>query len=119
MSNRKHNTNSSEAYKSLDPDNLRKMYKDILWALGNLPDGGTWEQIAIILKEKESRIWRRLNEIEAMELIHRDGRRTLSSGRYGSIWRLGKAGEVAKTEKSLPGRTVSEYSKAILQTSLF
>lgn len=120
MSNRKHNKNSSDAYKSLDPDKIRQVYKDILFALGNLPEGGTYETIAQVLKVKESRVWKRLAEIEQMELIHRDGRKILSSGRFGSVWKIGKPGTATKPEKSLPGKTISDFSKTLIrQPTLF
>jgi predicted transcriptional regulator len=113
MSNRKRNENSSAAFRSLDPAQLSKTYSDIIFALQNMPDGGTWEQIAKVLKEKESRIWKRLNELGANNLIHRDGRRVLSSGRFGSIWKIGPEGAAATTEKSLPGPTIADHSRAI------
>jgi predicted transcriptional regulator len=119
MSNRKVNENSSAAFRSLDPAQLSKTYADILFALKNMPDGGTWEQIAKVLKEKESRIWKRMNELGANNLIHRDGRRILSSGRFGSVWKIGPEGSAATTEKALPVLSVSDYAKAILQPTLF
>ena len=119
MAKRKLASTSLDAYKSLDPSQLRQMYKDILFALGNMPEGGTYESISAALKVKESRVWKRLGEMERMELIHRDGRKTLSSGRMGSIWKLGKAGEVKPPEKAVPGKSVSDYARAILQTTLF
>jgi hypothetical protein len=119
MSNRKVNENSSAAFRSLDPSQLSKTYADIMFALKNMPDGGTWEQIAKVLKEKESRIWKRLNELGANNLIHRDGRRVLSSGRFGSIWKIGPPGTEPTTEKALPGKSVVDYSREIIQPSLF
>lgn len=120
MSNRKHNQNSSDAFKSLDPNQIRQVYKDILFALGNLPDGGTYETIATVLKVKESRIWKRTGEMEQMGLIHRDGRKILSSGRYGSVWKIGKPGSTKSTEKAIPGKSVSDYAKKLIrQPTLF
>lgn len=106
---------SLDAYKSIDPEHLRKMYKDILYVLGQMPNGGSYEDISIALKIKESRVWKRLGEMERMDLIHRDGRKTLSSGRQGSIWRLWKNNEILKREKFPPGKTAHEHAKSIIQ----
>jgi|GEM_PF-3955856 hypothetical protein len=110
---------SIDAYTSLDPERLRKMYKDILWALGQTPEGATFEQLARMLKVKDAQVWRRLAEIEKMYLIHRDGRRVLSSGRFGSIWKNGPPGSEPTVEKALPGKSVADYSREIIQPSLF
>ena len=119
MPKRKLRSTSLDAYKSLDPAQLRQMYKDILFALGNMPDGGSYEEISKALKVKESRVWKRLGEMESMELIHRAGKKMLSSGRQGSIWKIGKFKFNPVVEKILPGPSVSDYAKAILQTTLF
>jgi hypothetical protein len=116
MPKRKKDANSLAAYKALDPSQLRKMYKDIIEALGNMPDGGTFEQIAASLHVKDETVWRRLSEVEGMGLIHRDGRRLLSSGKtHGAIWKLGPSTEtVKKKEHVMRGKTIVQFSKAIL-----
>jgi hypothetical protein len=119
MSQRKYNQNSSEAYKSLDPDSMRQIYKDILFALGNMPEGATYEQLAQALKVKESRVWKRLGEMSDMQLIHRDGRRMLSSNRMGSIWKKTVSDSAPSTPTRHPkGKNASEYAVAIIQQSI-
>lgn len=111
---------SKDALASLDPEHLRKMHRNILYALGQIPGGGTWEELARILKMKNEQVWKRLNEMERIGLIHRAGRKMLSSGRQGTNWKVLSAGaSIVMPEKSIPGPTVSDYSKAILQQSLF
>jgi hypothetical protein len=120
MPKRKLQSTSLNAYKSLDPENIRQMYKDIVFVLGQMQGGGSYEDIAKALKVKESRVWKRLGEAERIGLIHRSGRKILSSGRAGSIWKVGPKGASLVIEnKGLPGPSVSDYAKAILQTSLF
>lgn len=94
---------SLEAYNSLDPSSLREIYQRIIWALSQIGEG-TWEDIARCLKERDSKIWRRLNELQKMDLIYRtENKKVLSSGCKGFTWRL--------TLKGSP--TVSDYSRNI------
>lgn len=87
MTKRKNTDTSIEAYRSLDPNNLADIYSRILWALSQITEG-TWEDISIALKEKDSRIWRRLNEMQKMDLIYRtEHKKVLSSGRKGFTWK--------------------------------
>lgn len=106
---------SKEAFKSLNPDDLIEIYRNILKALGAL-NKGTFEEIAAYLKVDKSRVWKRLSEMERMELIYRPGtKKLLKSGRNGYEWAL-RSTYIPKTdaaEKSLKGTTVSDYSKKI------
>lgn len=80
-------TTSKEAYQSLDPQQIRDIYKRILWALSQIGEG-TYEMIAQALKEKESRIWKRLKEMSDLNLIYRtENKKMLSSGRMGFTWK--------------------------------
>lgn len=119
MNNKKSITTSVEAYKSLNPEDLREMYRDIMKALGVLGIA-SFEDIAAHLKVEKSRVWRRLAEMERMELIYRPGtKKILKSGRQGYEWALTSA-NIVKTEKSeraLPGKTVADYSKSIQDIS--
>lgn len=116
MSKRKNPPTSTEAYKSIDPSTIRKMYKDILGTL-NIIETGTYEDIASFLEEKPERIWRRLSEMGEMGLIHRPGdRKLMSSGRYGMVWKIGAAVEPEKKKKKImKGPSVADFSRAILQ----
>lgn len=79
---------SLDAYKSLNPDDIRSIYARIKWALSNIGEG-TWEDIGKILNEKDSKIWRRLSEMERLEIIYRtENKKVLSSGRKGYTWKL-------------------------------
>ena len=119
MSKRKNPSTSIDAYKSLDPASIRQIYKDILWTLGQMPGGATYEELATAMKIKESRVWKRLGEMESMGLIHRNGRKTLSSGRAGSIWKVLKKGaRIVMPDKIPPGKTVQDFSRAIHQVGL-
>lgn len=115
MSKRKNPPTSTAAFKSLDPEKIRKMYKDILSSLGAL-GSGTYEDIANDLHEKPERIWRRLSEMGDMGLIHRPGdRKLMSSGRYGMVWKVGAGPDIQKKKKVLKGPSVADFSRAILQ----
>jgi DNA-binding Lrp family transcriptional regulator len=80
-----------------------------------MPDGGTFEQIAASLHVKDETVWRRLSEVEGMGLIHRDGRRLLSSGKtLGAIWKLGPSTEtIQREQKVMKGKTVADHAVAI------
>lgn len=115
---------SLSAYRSLDPDNLRQIYKDIVMALRKI-EKGTYEEVAAAMKIEPSRVWKRMNEIEKMGLICRPGdKKLLSSGRNGFVWHLTEnvSKEVKPVEKSMKGNSVSFYTKninKIIQQSLF
>jgi len=79
---------SVEALKSLDAESIRNIYKRISWALSKLGEG-TWEDISRKLKEKDSKIWRRLSEMQRLNMVSRtDNKKVLSSGRKGYTWKL-------------------------------
>lgn len=120
MSNKQIPETSREAYKSLDPATLNERYQRILWALGQIGEG-TFQDVAKVLKLPDSVIWKRLSDLGKWGLIYRPGnKKILSSGRAGFTWKVVKNGESQPTtEKSLPGKTVSHYSKVILQSQLF
>lgn len=106
---------SKEAFKSLEPDKIRLMYKKILTAL---QDAGlaTYEEVAILLNEKPERIWKRLPEMLKLGLVHRPGeRKVMSSGRQGFVWKVGPGTDVTKQRKKvMKGPTVAQFAKAIL-----
>lgn len=105
---------SIEAFRSLKSEEMQKTYLDIIWALSVLKTG-TFENIATFLKCSPGKIWRRLGELESKyKLIHRPGeKKPLKSGRNGYVWALNADTPIA--ERPLPGRTISDYSKAINQ----
>jgi predicted transcriptional regulator len=88
MSKRKVPDTSLDAYRSLDAGKLLEIYARIKWALSQIGEG-TWEDIGRVLKEKDSKIWRRLSEMERLEIIYRtENKKVLSSGRKGYTWKL-------------------------------
>lgn len=111
---------SLAAFRSLDPVQMAEIYQRILWSLGQIGEG-TFEQIAVSLRLPKERVWKRLSELQKQGLIFRPGNKwPLSSGRLGYTWKLVVNGNENHkiTEKSLPGKTVADYSKAITQLSL-
>jgi|ERR1700744_3963815 len=121
MSKIKQPQTSVDAYKSLDPEKIAKIYLQIVWALGSIGPA-TYEGIAEYLKVEPVKIWKRMSEAHRLGLIHRTGNRMfMKSGRQGFVWAAGKGEEdsVKKKHRVLKGPTVSEYSKAILQPTLF
>lgn len=105
---------SRDAYKSLEPEKIAKMYLNIVKAL---EEGGpmTYEGIAAHLGEKPERVWKRMSEAHRLGLVHRTGdRKTMSSGRQGFIWAAGGTPEpVKKRERVMKGKTVADYSVSI------
>lgn len=116
MSKRKAPPNTSiDAYHSLQPEHLAEIYRKILEALGKIGEG-TFEEIASVAKLPKDRVWRRMNELQKLELVYRPGnKRPLRSGRLGYTWMLTDK-SVPKTqnaERALKGKPVHEYAKSI------
>ena len=92
---------SLDAYHSLDPAQLRDIYKQILAALHFLKSA-TFEEIAAYMKVDKDRVWKRMSELQKMDLVYRPGgKKKLRSGRLGYLWAL--------TLKGTP--TVQDYSR--------
>jgi len=108
---------SIEAFRSLDPAKISEIHKRILAGLSAL-GSGTYEDLAVYLRLEPQRVWRRLSELHKAGLIHRTGeRKVLRSGRQGFVWREGAETTPPIIEKSLPGPSISDFSKAIQQVS--
>lgn len=126
MAKKKLPETSLEAYKSLDPTQLIEIYRQIIWGLSQIGEG-TFEEIAAAIKLPRERVWKRMTDLEKMGLAYRPGnKRLLKSGRNGFTWMLTQEGvpKTTVTEKSLKGKSVSDYSKeltkpAVKQTELF
>lgn len=107
---------SIDAYKTLDPAKLRKDYRDIVAALREIKSG-TFEQIAKHLKRKPEQVWKRLSEARNLGLVERTTeRRQLSSGSQGSVWVA--TDKLPITESALPGKTIADFSKALIQPTI-
>jgi len=79
---------SLEAYRSLEPEKMQQIYKDIMGALSVIGEG-TFEDIAANLKIDKSRVWKRLSEMGKLGMIFNTGRKKLlKSNRNGFTWML-------------------------------
>ena len=116
MGKRNNPQTSTDAYKSLDPNNIREMYKKIVSAITDIGPS-TYEQIAVHLNEKPERVWKRLSEMGQINLIHRPGdRRIMASGRCGFVWAIGPSPETTTKKKMvMKGPAVQDFSRAINQ----
>lgn len=114
MSNeRKQPATSIDAYKSLDIASLNEIYRWIIQSLSGLGEA-TFEEIAADLRIDKSRVWKRMSELERMELVYRPGnKRLLKSGRNGYTWMLTNSAN-PKTEKEITYRK-GEKSATITQ----
>lgn len=118
---RKNPETSNEAYRSLKAADISRTKQNILIALAVIKEG-TFEDIAIQCGVKPDTIWKRLSEMANDGKIYRPGnKRPLKSGRLGYTWMLVSKGIAPTkiTERSLPGQSVSDYSKKLVQPNLF
>jgi predicted transcriptional regulator len=115
MSKRKNPSTSIDAYRSLDTESLRDIYKKILWGLSQIGEG-TYEDIALAIREKEQRVWKRLKEMSDMGLIYRTEKKTLSSGRQGYKWKATLKGSPTVQDHS---REIQSIAKQVKQLSIY
>src|ERR1700743_3079696 len=114
MSKYKKQQTSLAAYKSLYPAKLSKMHNLIIEALTFLGEGN-YEGIASYLKLPEEKVWKRLNECVKLGAIHNTGRTIMTkNNRISYLYGIGPGHGLPKKEKSPRGKTVSDFSKAIL-----
>lgn len=123
MPKRKPVETSLEAYRALQPEQLRQTYKDILFALSQLGEA-TSAEIAKALHVKHEKIWKRPSELSRMGLIYRPGtKRPMPGGKLGYTWKLTQPGQSIEPviEKSLPGESVADFSRKLIpqQQQLF
>lgn len=112
MSKKKLPDTSIDAFRSLDVNDIRQIYARIKWALSNIGEG-TWEDIGRVLNEKDSKIWRRLSEMERLEIIYRtENKKVLSSGRKGYTWKLTPLHAPSVQDHS---RNISKISEEVKQ----
>ena len=118
MSTRKNVATSNDAFKSLEPEQVREIYQKIIEALKVLGTAST-EKIAEYTTIPHPRIHKRVSEMERLEMIFRPGNRVATkSGRTAFVWCLCNQPKVQKTsEKALSGKSVSDYSKALIPKS--
>lgn len=106
---------SKAAFKSLNSNKLNELHLKILAAMQYIGEC-TYEDVASHLGLEPQRIWRRMSELDFANRIHRPGgRKVMKSGRQGMVWVLGSDPHVSKKkEKILKGKTVADFSRAIL-----
>jgi len=115
---------SKAAFRSLKVEELNETYRQILDALREINEG-TFEDLAAYMRVDKSRVWKRLSELDRMELIYRSGnKRMLKSGRMGFTWMLrnpvktdNKAREVAY--KPIEPSIVKSSINVLRQANLF
>lgn len=120
MSKRKYPETSHDAHRSLKVAKVNETYQKILIALSIIREG-TFEDIAREMKVEPDIVWKRLSELHDAGKIYRPGnKRPLKSGRQGYTWMNVTPGVSSKkvTERAMPGKSVSDYSKEITQLSL-
>lgn len=116
---RKNPSTSIDAYKSINAEQKREIYKKIKSAL-QVIGKGTFEQIANHLEMDASKIWKRLSEMERLEIVFRPGEKDkLKSGRRGLVWYLtGSSFPKDRIVEKVPkGKSVADYSRSIHQIS--
>lgn len=115
MAKRKIIETSQEAYKSLQPDQIREIYSKVIEALKVLGMAST-EQISEYTTIPHPRIHKRVSEMEKLEMIYRPGIKVpTKAGRSAYQWTLRNNQPIVerKPEKALPGKPVHEYAKSI------
>src|ERR1700761_9693492 len=104
---RKNPATSKDAYESLDPENIREVYKKIVAALREIKQG-TYEDIANKIRLKPEQVWKRMSEAHRLGFVERTGKRKkMASGREGFIWVA--TDKLPFTESAFPGKTISDF----------
>lgn len=112
---------SIDAFKALTPEKLAKDYADIVFALKCLKQG-SYEQISKVLGWVDmGKCSRRLKELESMQIIYKPGDKVLTSRkRQAFIYKIVENGETSvEPEKIMPGKSVGDYAKELIQKELF
>lgn len=115
MTKRKNPPTSVEAYKSLQPDQIRAIYSKIIEALKVLGMAST-EQISEYTTISHPKIHKRVSEMEKLEMIYRPGTRVpTKAGRTAYQWCLRNNQPITeKSEKALKGPSVVDYSRKLI-----
>lgn len=106
---------SMDAYLSLDKVKITQTHLAITKALEAIGKGN-YEMIAKHMGVPYQKVWKRLKEAVDAKLIHNTGEWVKTEGGYKSyMFAAGPATEtVKKKERVMKGKTVSQFSKAIL-----
>jgi predicted transcriptional regulator len=116
MAKRKFIETSVDAYRGLDPNKMSETYVAIVESL-KLMGEGNYQDIAQCSEMPEARVWKRIGEVMKMGLIHDTGKtKKTTHGNKSRIYALGPSAEnVEHKKRVLKGKTVVDYSKAILK----
>lgn len=121
MSKRKVPDTSLEAWRSITNEQLSNHHAKILASLAQIKTGSA-EQISTHSNLSYWQITKRLSELVKKELIYNTGLKVPTrTGRSAYTYALCNPGSVPPktTEKAMPGETVADFSKKILQQKLF
>jgi predicted ArsR family transcriptional regulator len=116
MANRKVPKTSLEAWRSITQEQLNEHHAKILSGLSMGPASA--EQIADRIGLTHHQVNRRMKDLEEKLLAFKNGQIVATkTGRTANVWALVNPNEIPKkvTEKTLPGPSVSDYSKGILK----
>lgn len=118
---RKRIDTSIAAYHALDQDQVARVKSLILVALINMGKGSS-EQVAEYLKMDRENIWKRCSDLKNEGKIYASDFKVLTKkNRFARQWMIKKEGEepAKVVEMSLPGKTVSDFSRKLIQQDLF
>lgn len=116
MPKRKNPETSLDAHASLDPVKVSQTMAKISEAVKKLGKAN-YEMVADLTGMPEPKVWKRFIDCARAKLIHRTEETKKTKHGYKSyLFAPGPATEVAqKKERVLKGKTVVDYSKAILK----
>lgn len=116
MPSRKVPKTSLEAWQSITQEQLNEHHAKILSGLTLGPASA--EQIAERIGLSHHQVNRRMKDLEETNLAYKNGLKVATkTGRTANVWALVHPNEIPKkvTEKTLPGPSVSDFSKGILK----
>lgn len=106
---------SVDAFHSLNPEKISAICQKIVNGLAVIGKG-TYEDISKQIKTDPMKVWKRCSDLRNNGFLYRSGeRRKMSSGREGFVWSLSDKGKKAVTVSSMPGKTVVDFSRALIQ----
>ena len=106
---------SVDAFHSLYPAKISGTCQKIINGLGVIGKG-SYEDISRQIKTDPMKVWKRCSDLHKSGFLFRSGeRKKMSSGREGFVWELSQKGRLAITETPIPGKTVADFSRALIQ----
>lgn len=113
MQKRKQPDTSLAAFHSLDQNKLNETKRLILDALKTLGKASS-EQIADYLGKPYDVIWKRCSDLKNEKIIYASDFKVLTKkNRFARQWIIGDETKAERTEHSLAGPSVSDYSRKI------